>query len=212
MQWALGLELAGRNCFAYTYIYFLILSLGLPHYHQQNVSGPLRWVLLIITVLELVKVKWWSSSVSLWFVKLVALETSAKMPAAWEALSFIQMTSWIILGGAGGLLSAAQPCRTHQTAHAAVIPHTQQWPQVWARSPGIRAKAPPDSVLEQMKPDGQMLLKLFCFQTSVFMVCCHDVRICQGTRKHRACQKSSRGLFWAEGIKSGADHVQALYQ
>lgn len=50
----------------------------------------------------------------------------------------------------------------------------------------------PDHKLKQMKPDGKILLKLFCFQTFIFMVCCHDVRICQGVRKNRACQKKEQ--------------------
>lgn len=80
--------------------------------------------------------------------------------------------------------------------------------------PGDHSQGPsrsPDPQLKQMKPDGQILLKLFCFQTFVFMACCHDVWICQGVWQHRVCQKSSGGLFWVEGIKPGTGCVHTLY-
>lgn len=95
------------------------------------------------------------------------------------------------------------------------------WGNFWALAtglgeiPGDHNQGPslsPDPKLKQMKPDGKILLKLFWFQTFVFMVCCHDVRICQGVRQHRACQKSSGGLFWLQGTKPGTGCVHTLDQ
>lgn len=83
---------------------------------------------------------------------------------------------------------------------------------VFGQDPSQGPLLPIDSKLKQMKPDGQISLKLFCFQTFVFMVCCHDVEICQHVRQHRVCQKSGGELFWVEGTNPGIDCAHTLDQ
>lgn len=51
-----------------------------------------------------------------------------------------------------------------------------------------------------------------CFLTFVFMVCCDDVRRCQGVRQHSGYKKNDRELFWVEGTKSGTDCARILHQ